>query len=219
MERHLDAELGNLRSTLTNMAAQVEMAIERSIRSLKERELQMAEEVITQDHAIDQLEIQVENQCFTILARQQPVAADLRFIMACIKINNDLERMGDQAVNIAQKARNLIQEPEIKPLIDIPYMAGIAMKMVKDSLDAFLEHDIQKARAVCESDDIVDGLERQIIRELTTYMIENPKTISRALDLIVVAKSLERIADLATNICEEVVFIVEAKTIKHHYSE
>jgi len=216
MERHLDTEIAQLRESLLKMAGLVELAIDNAIRALKDRDAELAKEVVKQDQAVDRLELQVENQCLNILARHQPVAIDLRFILACVKINNDLERMGDHAKNIAKKALSLIKSPPLKPLIDIPYMAQIVQKMVKDSLDAFLENDIAKARAVCESDDTVDALHHQIIRELTTYMIENPKIISRALDLTVVAKNLERMADLTTNIGEEVIFIVEARTIKHN---
>lgn len=216
MERHLDLEIGSLRKNLLQMSGMVEYDIDKTIRALKERNADLAREVIEDDKTIDRLEIEIENQCFNILARHQPVAVDLRFIMASVKINNDLERMGDLAVNIAQKTLSLIKLKPLKPLIDIPYMAQIVQGMVKDSLDSFLENDIVKAKAVCENDDVVDALEEQIVRELTTYMIENPKNISQALDLTLVARHLERLADLTTNIGEEVIFIVQAKNIKHH---
>jgi len=219
MERHLDLEIGSLRKNLLQMSGMVEYDIDKTIRALKDRNADLAREVIADDKAIDRLEIEIENQCFNILARHQPVAVDLRFIMASVKINNDLERMGDLAVNIAQKTLNLIKRKPLKPLIDIPYMAQIVQRMVKDSLDSFLENDIVKAKAVCENDDVVDALEEQITRELTTYMIENPKNISQALDLTLVARHLERLADLTTNIGEEVIFIVQAKNIKHRSEE
>jgi phosphate transport system protein len=219
MDRLLDVEISNLKQNLVKMAGLVELAIDKSIKALKERNAELAHQVIHDDANIDDLEIQVENQCITLLARHQPVAADLRFIMASVKINNDLERMGDHAVNIAEKSLQLIKTPPLKPLIDIPYMAGLAQKMVKESLDALLQKDGVKAKAVCENDDIVDGLEDQINRELITYMMEDPKSISQALALSMVAKNLERIADLSTNIGEEVIFMVEARTIKHHFED
>lgn len=218
-KRHLDVEISNVRENLVKMAGLVEGAIDNAIQALKNRDSELAQQVVDSDPQINQLEITIENQCVTILARQQPVAIDLRFLIATVKINNDLERMGDHAVNIAQKAQRLMKSAPLKPFIDTPYMASIVQKMVKDSLDAFLERDPAKAKSVCETDDVVDGLEDQINRELLTYMMENTKTISQSLDLSMIAKNLERIADLATNICEEAIYVVEAKTIKHHYQD
>lgn len=219
MERHLDVEIANLKQSLVKMAGLVEFAIDKAIRSLKERNGELASEVIESDSSVNDLEIQNENRCLTLLARHQPVAADLRFILSAVKISNDLERMGDHAVNIAQKAQRLIKSSPLKPLIDIPYMASLVQQMVKDSLDAFVERDVEKARDVCARDDVIDGLEDQVNRELLTYMMETPRNISQALDLSMVAKNLERIADLSTNIGEEVIFIVSAKTIKHHFED
>lgn len=219
MERHLQLEINDLKQNLLKMAGLVEASIDKAIRSLTERNADLAQEIIEEDPVIDQLEIEVENQCLSILARQQPVAVDLRLILASVKMNNDLERMGDHAVNIAEKAQRLIKEPSLKPLIDIPRMATLAQGMVKDSLDAFVEGDVRKAVAVCESDDVVDGLEYQINRELLTYTMEDPRNTSRAMYLSMIAKNLERIADLSTNICEEVIFMVEARTIKHRFEE
>ncbi|MFQ5708260.1 MAG: phosphate signaling complex protein PhoU [bacterium] len=219
MDRHLDVEIDRLKQKLLRMAGLVEQSIDKAVRALKERQDHFAVEAIEEDAAINALEIEIENVCLTILARYQPVAADLRFIMAAVKICNDLERMGDHAVNIAQQAQRLIKTPPLKPLIDIPYMANLAQKMVKDALDAFVVGDVQQARAICERDDVVDGLEDQINRELSTYILENPKNISQVMSLSMVAKNLERIADLATNFGEEVIFMVEAKTIKHHFDD
>lgn len=219
MERPLHIEMNHLRQNLVKMAGLVEEAIDKAIRSLKNRDAELAERVLKEDDAVNDLEIQIENQCLTLLARHQPVAADLRFILASVKINNDLERMGDHAVNIAQRSSRIIKSAPLKPLIDIPYMASIVQRMLKDSLDAFVEGNISKAKAVCEEDDVVDGLEDQINRELLTYMMENAKNISQALDLSMIAKDLERIADLSTNIGEEVIFIVSAKTIKHYFED
>ncbi len=219
MERHLDQDISNLKHSLVKMAGTVEHAIDNAIKALKDRDTDLAKKVIEEDVTINDFEIENENICLTILARQQPVASDLRFLLASVKINNDLERMGDHAVNIAQKAKRLIKSGQLKPLIDIPHMASIVQSMLKDSLDAFVQMDAKKAKAVCERDDDVDAFDDQIQRELLTYMIEDPKTISPAMDLVFVSKNLERIADLSTNISEEVIFTVEAKTIKHHFQD
>jgi phosphate transport system protein len=219
MERHFETEIRNLKQDLIKMAGLVEAAIDKAIMALKERNDALATEVIVHDQEINQLEISVEQQCRSLLARHQPVAMDLRFILSCVKINNDLERMGDHAVNIAQKAMMLSKTPPVKPLIDIPYMAGLVQGMVKDSLDAFVQRDVAKAQAVCVQDDVIDGLEDQINRELLTYMMEDVKSISPCLSLALIAKNLERIADLSTNIGEEVIYMIEAKTIKHHFED
>jgi phosphate transport system protein len=219
MERHFETEIRNLKQDLIKMAGLVEAAIDKAILALKERNDALADEVIANDHQINQLEILVEQQCRSLLARHQPVAMDLRFIISCVKINNDLERMGDHAVNIAQKAQVLSKTPPVKPLIDIPYMAGLVQNMVKDSLDAFVQRDVAKAQAVCAQDDVIDGLEDQINRELLTYMMEDVKNISPCLSLALIAKNLERVADLSTNIGEEVIYMIEAKTIKHHFED
>jgi len=154
-----------------------------------------------------------------LLALRQPIATDLRFITSALKINSDLERIGDLSVNIAQRALDLMEHPLLKPLIDIPRMAQLAQKMVKDSLDAFVNRDADLARNVCMRDDEVDQLNHQIFRELLTYMIQDTKAITRAVDLILVGRHLERIADHATNISEDVVYLVKGKTIKHHIEE
>jgi len=219
MERRLQQEIKDLKQDLVKMAGLVEAAIKNAIRSLVERNAILAQTVIDEDDKINQLEIVLENRCMSIMARHQPVAVDLRLIMASIKMNNDLERMGDHAVNIAEKALHLIDSPTIKPLIDLPHMAILAQEMVKNALDSFVEEDAAKAKRVCESDDLVDGLENQINRELITYVLGEPRNITGAMDLSMIAKNIERIADLSTNICEEVIFIIEARTIKHHFEE
>jgi phosphate transport system protein len=154
-----------------------------------------------------------------LLAIRQPAAIDLRFITAAMKINNDLERIGDQAVNVAERARELIKEPLLKPLIDIPQMATLAKKMIKDSIDALVNKDEALARDICKRDDKVDDLNNQIFRELLTYMMQDPKTITRAVELILVGRHLERIADHATNISEEVIYYLSGKTIMHHLED
>lgn len=219
MERHIDTELTQVKQDLLRMAGMVELAIDKSIEALKDRNSTLAQEVIRADQQVNAIEIEIENACFTILARQQPFAADLRFLMSCIKINNDLERMADHAVNIAETAEELATTQPIKPLIDIPYMAKIVQGMLRDSLDSFIRLDAEKARQVCENDDVVDGLDRQVQRELITYMMEDHRKITQALGLTLVSKNLERIADLSTNVGEEVIFIVEARTIKHHHED
>jgi phosphate transport system protein len=157
--------------------------------------------------------------CLRLLALRQPMAVDLRFITSAMKMVTDLERIGDQAVNIAERAVSLNQEPQLKPYIDIPRMAEIAQSMVKDVLDAFVNRDSKLARSVCERDDLVDGLNDQVFRELLTYMISDPKTTTRAVHLMIVSRCLERIADHATNIAEDVIFMVDALVIKHHADE
>jgi phosphate transport system protein len=219
MERHLDAEITGLKQSLVQMAGAVEFAIEQSVLALKDRNADLATQVIDGDALINRHEIEIEDKCLTILARQQPVAADLRLLLACVKINSDLERMGDHAVNIAQRALGLMQHPPLKPLIDLPRMTNLVQRMLKDALDAFVELDVAKAQAVCESDDAVDDIEDQIQRELLTYMMQDPKLISKALALSMIARELERIADLSTNVGEEVIFIKEAKNIKHQYQD
>ena len=219
MQRHFHEELNTLKQSMFEMAAMVETSIAKSIEALVERNNNLADDVIEHDKDIDMLEIQVDDQCLKLLALQQPMAVDLRFITSAMKINSDLERIGDHAVNIAGRALEINKREPLKPLIDIPRMAQIAQEMIKDSLDSFINGDVEKARALCLRDDEVDQLDVQIFRELLTYMIDDPTTISRALQLILVSKNIERIADLATNIAEEVIFIFKAKNIKHHLDD
>ena len=216
MQRHIDVELAAVKEALIRMASLAEEAIGRSVKSLVCRDAEMARHVIESDAAINTLEIEIDELCVRTMARYQPEAKDLRFLAMAFKINNDLERMGDQAVNIAERTLDLLQEPLLKPLIDIPRMAEIAQRMVKESLDAFVQQDAERARAVCRADDEVDRLDDQIFRELLTYMMENPKTITRSVHLILVSRHLERIADHATNIAEDVYYLAKGTTIKHH---
>lgn len=216
MERHFHEQLQKLNDTLLRMAVAVETSIAKSIDALVDRDDKLADEVIAADDKINRLEIIIDEQCLKLLATQQPMAIDLRFITSAMKINNDLERMGDHAVNIAELAKILNEQEQLKPLIDIPRMAQISQGMVKDSLESFINGNAEKARAVCIRDDEVDQLNDQLFRELLTYMLSDNRTIVRALDLILVSRNLERIADLSTNIAEEVIFIYRAQTIKHH---
>jgi len=213
---HFQMELEELKINLLKMAAWVEEAISQAVQSLVKRDSELAKKTFAGEDRINRLEIEIDEMCLKFLALRQPMAADLRFITAAMKIITDLERIGDQAVNIAERAISLNEEPQLKPYIDIPRMAEIAQSMVKDVLDAFVNKDSKLARSVCERDDLVDGLNDQVFRELLTYMISDPKTITRAAHLMIVCRCLERIADHATNIAEDVIFMVDALVIKHH---
>ncbi len=219
MERHIDVELARLKNELVRMAGLAEAAIGLAVKALVSRDAQVAQQVIASDDAVNTMELEVDELCLRIMALYQPEAKDLRFLAMALKINNDLERMGDQAVNIAERTLELLKEPLLKPLIDIPRMAQIAQAMVKDSLDAFVQQDVPRARAVCQRDDEVDRYDDQMFRELLTYMMQDPKTITRSVNLILVSRHLERIADHATNIAEDVIYLVEGKNIKHHAQE
>ncbi len=219
MERHFDEELKNLKQRLLQMADLAQNMIGLAIRSLVERKEALTKEVFEIEDVVNHMEIEIEDAVLKLLALRQPAAGDLRLLTAILKINNDLERVADQAVNISETAQFLLKEPPLKPLIDIPKMAAIAQKMIKQSLDAFVNHNAKLAQEVCEMDDEVDRINEQIFRELLTYMMEDPKSITRAVDLILVSRNLERIADHATNVSEDVIFIVDGKNIKHHIQE
>jgi len=216
VQRHFQTELEELRENLLKMAASVEKAISNAVEALVTRDSKLAKKTLGGEDRINKLEIAIDDMCLKLLALKQPMAADLRFITSAMKIITDLERIGDQAVNIAERAISLNEEPQLKPYIDIPRMAEIAQSMVKDVMDAFVNRDSKLARSVCARDDLVDGLNDQVFRELLTYMIADPKTITRAVHLMIVCRCLERIADHATNIAEDVIFMVDALVIKHH---
>ena len=215
-ETHFRKELEELKENLLKMATLVEEAIRDAVQSLVKRDSDLAEKTFQFEDRINKLEIAIDDMCLKLLALRQPMAADLRFITSAMKIITDLERMGDQAVNIAERAISLNQEPQLKPYIDIPRMAEVTQSMVKDVLDAFVNHDSKLARSVCERDDLVDGLNDQVFRELLTYMNSDPQTITRAIHLMIVCRCLERIGDHATNIAEGVIFMLDARVIKHH---
>ena len=219
MERHFERDLDALKEQLLLMGGRAEAIVLKATEALKRRDQALANEVFGDDRVIDQMEMDIDARCVRLLALQQPLARDLRFITAALKITNDLERVGDHAVNIAQGAQRLSAEPQLKPLVDIPRMAQLAGGMLHEALDAFVRQDTEAARALVRRDDDVDDLNRQVFRELLSFMVENPSTISRAMELILVARNLERVADLATNVAEEVVFIEEARVIKHHAEE
>ena len=219
MERHFQRDLEALKEQLLKMGGRAEAIVLKAVEALRRRDSLLAGEVFADDKVIDQLEIDIDARCVSLLALQQPLASDLRFITAALKISNDLERVGDHAVNIAGGAMKLAEQPELKPLVDIPRMASLAGGMLHEALDAFVRGDAETARRICRRDDAVDDLNRQVFRELLSYMMEDPATIGRAMELILVARNLERVADLATNVAEEVVFIAEARVIKHHAEE
>ncbi len=218
-ERPFDEELKALKAKLMEMATRAEDQIALAVRGLKDRDEGLARQVLEREPAINLLDIEIDERSLRLLALRQPLAADLRFITAALKISNDLERIGDLAVNIVERTLDLLQQPQLKPLIDIPRMARIAQEMVRDALTAFVNGDDRLARDVCERDDQVDRLNDQVFRELLTYMMQDPHTIPRAVDLILVGRHLERIADHATNIGEDVIYMVRGKTIKHHVEE
>jgi phosphate transport system protein len=214
MERHFEVELQALRDRLLAMGSLAETMIHQAIKALVDRDQGLVQAVLVDEEEIDLLCIEIDDRCFTQIALRQPMASDLRFLVAGIKINSDLERIGDQAVSIALRARSLISQPQLKPLIDIPRMAELVQWMVRKSLDAFVRQDPELARSVIDRDDDVDALRDQVVRELLTYMMGDPTTVPRALDLILVSRNLERIADHATNIAEDVIYIVRGEDVR-----
>ena len=215
MQRHFDRDIEELKQLLLRMGALVEDAIGQSIRALLERDTRIAEAVIVADEMVDQMELDVDEHTIELIAKMQPAAVDLRFVATAMKITPELERIADLAVDVCERAVELNREPPLKPLIDIPRLARMAQEMVRQALDAFVRGDAALARQVIARDDEADLLTEQSFRELLTYMLEDPRNISRAIRLTFVGKYFERIADGATNICEMVVYLVEGKVIKH----
>jgi phosphate transport system protein len=218
-ENPLEHELDELKKLLLTMAGEVERQLNSAIRAVVERDDACAEEVIAGDAVIDQREIDVDRMVRELIVRERPMARDLRLVMTASKIAPGLERVADHAVNIARQALVLSRVPPLKPFITLPYMADAATAMVRDALGAFVNADSRKARGVIERDDEVDAMREQIFRELLTYMMEDARTIPRALALMLVSGSLERVADQATNIAEQVVYLVEAEDIRHRHDE
>jgi phosphate transport system protein len=215
--RHFHEQLASLKATLLEMSQRAEELLDLSVDALLERDAQKAEAVITGDATIDQLELQVEEAAVSLLALQQPMARDLRFLISAIKISSDLERVGDHAVNIAQTAQRLIASDAATPRVpEIEDMMRHARQMLSEALDAFVRADGALGRAVCARDDQVDALHDSVFRILITHMMSDPRTIAAALELLLVSRNLERVADLATNIGEDAVYLAEGKTIKHH---
>jgi phosphate transport system protein len=215
MERHFHEELNLVKQKILKLGSLVEDMVAQAVSSLVDQDSRLAGETIAWDQKVDALEVEVDEDCIRLLALHQPAAGDLRFITTAMKINTDLERMADQAVNISERAIELNEESQLKPYIDLPVMSQLAQKMLRDSLDAFVRKDTVLARQVIEADNRVDALKDQVFRELLTFMMEDPRTIPRAIRLVLVSRYLERIADHATNIGEMVVYLAEGKNIRH----
>jgi phosphate transport system protein len=217
--RHFQEELEQLKNRLLEMGGLAEERVRTAVDGLVSRDLTFVQQVLQGDGPINQLHIEVDNRCFMLLALHQPMAVDLRAIVSAVKINTDLERVGDLAVNIAEAVTRYLEHPPVKELIDIPRMARVAQTMLRDALDAFVRRDMALAEAVLNQDDELDGLKTQVFRELLTYMLQAPSTIEPALDLILISRHLERIGDHATNIAEDVIFMVSAKDVRHHAAD
>jgi phosphate transport system protein len=216
MKKHFFEKLESLRRQLIGMGAEVENQIRLAVEALVEADATKARKVIDRDKVIDQMEIKNDEDAIDLLATQQPVASDLRLLVSALKINADLERIGDHAVNIAESAERMARFRPFKPWIDIPYMAEIARGMLREALDAFVRKDSELALAVCKRDDLLDDKNKSMIRELLTYMAENPALISACIEIMSISKNLERVGDLATNIGEEAIYIAEGEVIKHN---
>ena len=217
--RHFQEELEQLKTRLLEMGGLAEEQVRLAVRALMTRDRELIERAVHGDDPLNRLHIEIDGRCFTLLALHQPMAADLRAIVSAVKINTDLERVGDLAINIAEAARRYAQHAPVKKLIDIPRMATIAQSMLRDALDAFVRRDTELAQRVLNEDDKLDDLKTQIFRELLTYMLQDPSTIEAALDLILISRHLERIGDHATNIAEDVIFMVSARDVRHHAGE
>lgn len=215
MKRFYDSELETFRSQLIKMGESSIQQVQDAIASLVESDPAMAKKVVAADDEIDQLEVDMDEEAIRYMNMRAPVATDLRLLIVGMKASHDLERVGDEAVGIAKRVKRLATEVPFKPYIDIPRMAGMAVEMLRDALDCFLNGDAEKAAAIIRRDEDVDALNKQLYRELTSYMIEQPHTISRAIELMFISKSLERIADHATNIAEEMIYLVKGKDVRH----
>ena len=213
--RHFQEDLDTLKQRLLAMGGLAEERVREAVRGVTDRDPAALHAVLAGDEPINDLHIEIDDRCFKLLALHQPMAADLRVIVAAVKINTDLERVGDLAVNIAEAGKRYLQHPPVKPLIDIPRMGEIAQAMLRDSLDAFVRRDIALAEAVLAQDDLVDALKTQIFRELLTYMLQDAATIEPSIDLILMSRHLERIGDHATNVAEDVIFILSARDVRH----
>jgi len=219
MQRHFEEQIDALKRDLLLMSGRTEAIIRKALESLMSRNPALAQEVFSDDAVIDRMEIDIEEACIQLLALQQPLASDLRLITSALKISNDLERVGDHAVNIAGCATQLVGKAPVKPLADLPTLAEKSIGMLRDALDAFVHGDAESARSLVRRDDEVDALNRAMFAELMRRMIADPQQVERSMTLVLVGRNLERIADLATNVAEEVVFIAEARIIKHHADE
>jgi phosphate transport system protein len=216
MERHFHHDLEVLRDRLSEMAGRCETALAKAMDALEKRDVRLAEEIRMEDIAIDKIELEVEGRCIAFLGLQQPVARDLRFLVASIRMSNDLERIGDHAVNIGQGAINLSRMPPHGPLEELPRMAEGTIEMLRDSVTAWLKGDSTLARQVCERDVEIDAFKSRVFSRLSALMVRDPASVPRALELLLTSRNLERVADLATNIAEEAIFVADARVIKHH---
>ena len=216
VSRHFQEELEQLKTRLLEMGGLAEEQVRLAVKALVDRDRELIERVLHGDEPLNALHIEIDGRCFTLLALYQPMAIDLRAIVAAVKINTDLERVGDLAINIAEAAARYLAHPPVKELIDIPRMADIAHGMLRDALDAFVRRDTVLAQQVLDADDALDALKTQVFRELLTYMLQDPHTIEPSLDLILISRHLERIGDHATNIAEDVIFMVSARDVRHH---
>jgi len=214
-QRQFDRDLEELKKKLIRMASLTETMIDKTIGELVSRDERLAEKVPEYEEELNRLQIEIDDQALTLLATQCPVATDLRFIVAATKINGELERIGDLVINITENVHVLAQHPPLKPLIDIPRMADLARQMVRDSLDAFIRGDALQAQSVIMADDQIDALKDQVLRELLTYMIADPHAIERSLALILISRHLERIGDHATNIAEDVIYVIQGRDVRH----
>ena len=217
--RHFQDELEALKARLLEMCGYAEDRLQSAVKGLVDRDLSVLERVLGGDAPINQMHIEIDDRSFKLLALHQPMASDLRTIVAAVKINTDLERVGDLAVNIAEAARRYMEHPPVKELIDIPRMAVIAQHMLRDALDAYVRQDTALAQQVLDRDDELDALKTLVFRELLTFMLHNQSTIEPSLDLILISRHLERIGDHATNVAEDVIFMVEARDVRHHANE
>ena len=214
--RHFQSELEQLKTRILEMGGLAEEEVRIAIKGLVERDVALIDQALAGDEPVNALHIEIDSRCFTLLALFQPMAADLRAIVAAVKINTDLERVGDLAVNIAEAGTRYISHPPVKKLIDIPQMGDIAQSMLRDALDAFVKRDTRLAHQVLNEDDRLDSLKTLVFRDLLTYMLKDQSTVEPALDLILVSRHLERIGDHATNIAEDVIFMVSALDVRHH---
>ena len=214
--RHFGEELDELKQRLLLMGGLAEERVRLAMQALVERDRDLIADVIGGDQALNMMQLEIDDRCFKLFALYQPMAVDLRTIVSAIKINSDLERVGDLAVNIAEAAERYVGHPPVKALIDLPRMGALAQLMLRQALDAFVSQDINAAQDVLSQDDVLDGLKNQIFRELLTYMLGDARKIEPGIDLILISRHLERVGDHATNIAEDVIFIVEARDVRHH---
>ncbi len=219
MQRRFDEQIAQLQQELLLMSGRTEAIVRKAVESLMRRDPVLADEVVADDKVIDRMEIDIEERCVQLLALQQPLARGLRLITAALKISNDLERVGDHAVNIAESSKHLAGKAPVRPLANLQELADKAVSMLRDAIDTFVREDPEEARRLVRRDDEVDALHRQLFAELMSRMISDPQQVERCMTMVLVGRNLERIGDLATNVAEEVVFIAEARIIKHHADE